>query len=105
MALWTRNSNDLETRLTDRLNKIKAELKVEEEIKEETEFIKGNVKSVKETQKTIKKTLLEQEIFIEKLHCENSASNVIINGILKKMKIDDIPTEIGAYHIFSQQHY
>ena len=55
--------------------------------------IKEDIKSVKDTHEIIKKTLLEQQQFLEKLRRENSASNVIITGIPKTIAINDAPTD------------
>ena len=95
LDIMDKKFGDLETRLTDRFNKMKVELKEEigKEIDEETKPIKEDIQSMKETQEVLKKTLLEQQQFLEKIRRESSASNVIITGIPKILKINNTPTE------------
>ena len=86
---------ELEERLTAKFDKMRVELKEEisKEVEKETKAIIEDVKSVKETQKVIKKTILEQQRFLERLRREHSARNVIITGIPKTLLIDNRPTE------------
>ena len=98
MSPLTDKLKELENTLIEKVNKIKTGLKNEliEVIENDKKMTNDDIKSIKESHTVMKRTIGEQQLFLERVRRENNSKNVLLTGIPKIIVIDDVETEDAA---------